>query len=85
VDVAVLPNIDKSGAVLIFNAIDMLGVEGAAEFAINGSLSSTLARARFAEILLRVRSIGGTASKSEIVAVREAHPGAIGTPGLAVR
>jgi len=77
-DVAVVPNIDRTGTVLILDGIDMLGVEGAGEFVMGGALSSALGAApggrAYAEILLRVRSIGGAASKSEIVAVRETRP-----------
>jgi hypothetical protein len=75
-DIAVLPNMDKSGTVLILNGIDMIAVEAAGEFAMNGSLSAALAGATMgpAEVLLRVRSIAETASKSEVVAVREVHP-----------
>jgi len=67
---------DKSGTVLILNGIDMIAVEAAGEFAMNGSLSAALPGARMgpAEVLLRVRSIAETASKSEVVAVREVHP-----------
>jgi hypothetical protein len=80
-DIAVLPNMDKSGTALILNAIDMLGVESAGEFAMSGALSSNFrgatgegfagGRVRSVEILLRVRSIGGTTSKWDIVAIRE--------------
>ena len=79
-DIAVLPNIEKSGTVLILNAIDMAGVDGAAQFAIDGGLSRTLTGNNATEILLRVRSISGSVSvsKNDIVAVRAAHPGSIG-------
>lgn len=85
-DIAVLPNTERSGTVLILNGIDMVAVEAAGEFAMNGSLSASLAdRIRPVEVLLRVRSIAGTASKSEIVAIREVRPGTIGTQSLAIR
>jgi hypothetical protein len=71
-DIALLPNTERSGTVLILNGIDMTAVEAAGEFAMNGSLSASLAgRIRPVEVLIRIRSIAGTASKSEVVAVRE--------------
>jgi hypothetical protein len=82
-DVAVLPNIDRSGTVLIFNSIGMLGVEAAGELAMR--TSPGLSAGRFSEILLRIRSIGGTVSKSEVVAVRDVYPGVIEPPRLAAR
>ena len=76
-DIAVLPNMRRSGTVLILNGIDMVAVEAAGEFAMSGQLSATMAgRTQPIEILLKVRSIAGTAAKSEVVAVREVHPGA---------
>jgi len=84
VDIAVLPNSDHTGTILIFNAIDMIGIEAAAEFVLNGSLVTTLAgttarnvgaaRDEHTEILLRVNSIGGTVAKSEVVTVRHGAP-----------
>jgi len=65
-DVAVLPNLDHTGTVLILNAIDMLGAEAAGEFAVNGGLPP---QAR--EVLLRVRAIGGAGSRTEVVAIRQ--------------
>lgn len=82
-DIAVLPNIGGSGVVLIFNAIDMMGVEAAGELAMATPLA--LEAGRFTEILLRVRSIEGTVSKAEVVAVRKARTGAIDSAGLASR
>jgi hypothetical protein len=77
VDIALLPGPGHGGNVLIFNAIDMLGVEAAVEFAMNGLVPRPSGDSpRYKETLLRVRSIGGTASKTEIVAVR-----ALQTPG----
>ena len=70
-DVALLPNLARTGTVLLFNAIDMLGVEAAGEFAMNGSLGT---RQTGTEVLLRIRSVGGAPSKTEIVAVRETLP-----------
>jgi len=85
VDIAVLPNGDRTGTILLFNAIDMMGIEAAGEFFLNGSLASTLsatnvktvagARDSITEILLRVHSIGGTVSKSEVVLVRQGTDG----------
>jgi hypothetical protein len=81
VDIALLSNRDRTGAILVFNAIDMMGIEAAGEFFMNGSLAAALAatparsvagaRDSTTEILLRVHSIGGTVSKSEIAAVRQ--------------
>lgn len=68
-DLAVLPNVDGTGTVLILNAIDMPGVEAGCEFAMRGSLAGILG-GNNGEVLLRVRSIGGTASKAEVAAVR---------------
>ena len=54
-------------------------VEAAVDFAVRGALTTSVlaAQGRAIETLLHVRSIGGTASKTEIEAVREAQPGAI--------
>jgi hypothetical protein len=78
---AVLPNGDQTGTIVIFNAIDMTGIEAASQSFLNGPLASTLegtpakgiaaARDGTTEILLRVKSIGGSASKSEVVSVRQ--------------
>jgi hypothetical protein len=74
-DIAVVPNMERSGTVLILNGIDMVAVEAAGEFALSGALSSTLAgRGSRAEILLKIRSIAGTASKSEVIAIRDVAP-----------
>src|SRR5579872_6438241 len=51
VDVAVLPNMEKSGTVLVLNSIDMAGIEGAVQFAMDGGLSRILASAPASEIL----------------------------------
>lgn len=85
VDIAVMANRDRTGTILVFNAIDMMGIEAAGEFLLNGSLTATLAgtkakgvaaaRDQTTEILLRVHSIGGTVSKSEVVAVRQGAAG----------
>jgi hypothetical protein len=85
-DIALLPNTERSGTVLILNGIDMIAVEAAGEFAMNGSLSASLQdRIRPVEVLLRVRSIAGTASKSEIVAIREVHPGTVATQSAGIQ
>jgi hypothetical protein len=79
--IAVLPNLSGTGTVLILNGIDMVAVEAAGEFAINGSLSAKLAagaensaaaRIRHMEILVRVKSIGGAVARVEVAAMREA-------------
>src|SRR5205814_1581691 len=52
----------------------------AGEFAMNGWLTASLAdRIRPVEVLLKVRSIAGTAAKSEVVTVREVRPGTVAT------
>ena len=67
------------GTVLILNAIDMAGVEAAVDFAVRGALTTSVlaAQGRAIESRLHAHSIGGTASKTEIEAVREVQPGAI--------
>jgi hypothetical protein len=77
VDIAVLPSIHRSGTVLIFNAIDMLGVEAAVEAMVEGTLASHFSKGgkvRYGEVLLRVKAIGGAESRTEIVAQREPVP-----------
>jgi hypothetical protein len=75
-DIAVLPNMERTGTVLILNGIDMVAVEAAGDFAMSGQLSAHLSGStRPIEMLLRVRSIAGTAAKSEVLAVRDVHPG----------
>ena len=77
VDIAVLPSIHRSGTVLIFNAIDMLGVEAAVEAMVEGTLASRFSKGgkvRYGEVLLRVKAIGGAESRTEIVAEREPVP-----------
>jgi hypothetical protein len=75
-DVALVPNLAQTGTVLILNGIDMLAVEAAGEFALDGSLSAILAAAtatagnRRLEILIRVRAFGGAATHSDVVAIR---------------
>lgn len=83
-DIAVVPNMDRSGTVLILNGIDMVAVEAASQFAMNGGLSSVVAsRPQGVEILLQVHSIAGTASKSDIIAIRDVHLGAAGRAAAA--
>ena len=75
-----------SGTVLILNGIDMVAVEAAGEFAMSGALSASLGgRMRPVEILLKVKSIAGTAAKSEIIAMRDVHPAAISAQALSER
>lgn len=74
-DLAILPNLGETGAVLILNGIDMVAAEAAGDFAIGGGFSSRLAppiaaKALKAEMLIRVRSIAGTAAHVDVVAVR---------------
>jgi hypothetical protein len=85
-DIAIVPNMKRSGTVLILNGIDMAAVEAAGEFAMTGALSASLGgRSTPAEVLLRVRSIAGTPSKSEVIAIREVHPAAPAAQSAAVR
>jgi hypothetical protein len=69
-DIAVLPNLAGTGTVLILNGIDMAAAEAAGEFAINGSLSARVGPKRRAEVLIRVRAIGGTVANMQLVAER---------------
>lgn len=73
-DIAVLPNLGNTGTVVILNGIDMTAAEAAGAFALNGSLSAALAaiprQKGHGEILIRVRSIGGTVESTEVVASR---------------
>lgn len=69
-DLAVLPNLSGSGTVLILNGIDMLAAETAGNFALEGGFAAALHGARYGEVLIRIRAIGGTAAKTEIVAIR---------------
>lgn len=81
-DIAFLPNLDKTGTVLILNGIDMIGAEAAGEFVLHSGFSARLAaitgaataESLFFEILIRVRSAGGTAAKTEIEAWRVIDP-----------
>jgi hypothetical protein len=73
-DIALLPNLDGTGTVLILSGIDMVAAESAGEFAINGSLGAAVGD-RYGEILIRVRALAGTASNIEVVAKREIAPG----------
>jgi hypothetical protein len=84
-DIAVVPNTERSGTVLILNGIDMVAVEAAGEFAMSGALSASTGGRTSVEVLLRVRSIAGTASKSEVIAVRDVHPGVTAVQSAAVR
>ncbi len=76
VDIAVIPNMEHSGTILILNAIDMAGIDGATEFAMHGGLARLLTDAAGMEILLYVRSIGGAAAKVNIVTIRPVNPAA---------
>ena len=69
-DIAVVPNLAGTGTVLILNGIDMAAAEAAGEFAINGSLAAHVAQKRRAEVLIRVRAIGGTVANIQVVAER---------------
>lgn len=80
-DIAVLPNLSGSGTVLLLNGIDMVAAESAGEFAMNGSLTAALESVprssggnHYAEILIRVRALAGTAADVEVVAKRQVTP-----------
>jgi hypothetical protein len=82
-DIALLPNMERTGTVLILNGIDMVAVEAAGEFAMNGQLAAILGgRTQPVEVLLMVRSIAGTAAKSEVVALREVRAGGVQSAGI---
>jgi hypothetical protein len=80
-DIAVLPNLSGTGTVLILNGIDMVAAETAGEFAMNGALTAALAQMHraggagsgklYAEILIRVRALAGTAASTQVVATRQ--------------
>jgi hypothetical protein len=71
-DIALLPNLAGTGTVLILNGIDMAAAEAAAKFAMDGSMSAQFPPSGFAEVVIRVRAIGGTVESTEVVARREA-------------
>jgi hypothetical protein len=90
-DIALLPNLGGTGTILILNGIDMVAAESAGEFAMNGSLSRALSNMRrnpaagsgtfFAELLIRVRVLAGTAEAMDVVATREIAERAPQAPG----
>jgi hypothetical protein len=81
-DIALLPNLGKTGYVLILNGINMETSEAAGNLLIRQDFPPALMKAirslptaspKYLEILVRVRSVGGAASNSEVVAYRTAH------------
>ena len=82
-DIALVPNLGGTGSVLILNGIDMVAAETAGDFAMNGSLAAALALPPGAvqspnlrsEVLIRIRTVGGAATRTEVVAVRESGAG----------
>jgi hypothetical protein len=77
-DIALVPNLGKDGYVLILNGVTMESTEAAGQLLIQPDFSQLLSKVvkavntpiKTVEILIRVRSFGGAASNSEIVASR---------------
>jgi hypothetical protein len=75
-DIALVPNLSKSGSVLILNGITMEASEAAGQLLMRHDFPSVLNKILHSssphslEILVRVRSLGGAASNSEIVSYR---------------
>ena len=82
VAVAVIPNLTKTGYVLLLNGTIMDSNEAAAHLIFDGDLSDPLLReinhqitdkSEFIEIFLRVHSLQGAPSKFDIIATRTGH------------
>jgi hypothetical protein len=81
--VALLPNLGNTGSVLMLSGITMEGTEAAGEMVAGNDFSKELARMlgpqavreRYFEILLRTRTVAGTARNSQIAASRVIEPG----------
>jgi hypothetical protein len=81
-DIALLPNLENSGSVLILSGITMEGSEAAGELVAGKGFSGQLARMlgpqavrdRYFEIVLKTRAVAGAARSSEIVAFRLIQP-----------
>jgi hypothetical protein len=77
-DIALVPNLSKTGNVLILNGITMEASEAAGQLllrrdfpaTLNKLLGSAKANTNHLEILIRVRSLGGAASNADIIATR---------------
>ncbi|WP_213805598.1 hypothetical protein [Granulicella sp. dw_53] len=78
VDIALIPNLTKTGYVLLLNGSVMDSNEAAAHLILNGTLSAPLLhaindqwnKAQSIEIFLRVHSVGGAPSKVEVISPR---------------
>jgi hypothetical protein len=79
-DIALVPNLGKTGYVLMFNGITMETSEAAGQLLMRQDFPPALNKVirnlgasspHYLEILVRVRSLGGAASNSEVIAYRE--------------
>jgi hypothetical protein len=79
VDIALVPNLTKTGYVLMLNGSVMDSNEAAAHMIFDGDLSATLSHAidhdtfgqnQFVEVFLRVHSLEGAPSKYDVIATR---------------
>lgn len=81
-DIALLPNLENTGSVLILSGITMEASEAAGELVTSGAFSRELERLlgpkgmkdRYFEILLRTRAVAGAARNSHIVTHRVIQP-----------
>jgi hypothetical protein len=77
-DIALLPNLENTGSVLILSGITMAASEAAGDLVASSGFSGEVsrllgrdaARNRYFELLLKTRTIAGAASNSQIVAYR---------------
>jgi hypothetical protein len=77
-DIALLPNLENTGSVLILSGITMAASEAAGDLVASSGFSGELsrllgrdaARNRYFELLLKTRTIAGAARNSQIVAYR---------------
>jgi hypothetical protein len=76
-DIALVPNLGKTGYVLILNGITMETSEAAGLLLMRQDFPAALVKtlgtssSRSLEVLVRVRSVGGAPSNSEVVAYRD--------------
>jgi hypothetical protein len=74
--IALLPNLNKSGNVLIFEGTTAAGTEAAADFVFQGTrLSSVIGaggdgRFPYSDLLLQTTNIGGSAPESKVIGYR---------------
>ncbi|MFN7994393.1 MAG: hypothetical protein U0Q18_12380 [Bryobacteraceae bacterium] len=79
-DIALLPNLSRSGYVLILAGIDMAATEAAGEFVMNADFPAAMAKlfkpqsggppVSYIEMLIKAKVVGGTAEDTRIVAHR---------------